>query len=291
MLDCGRYRCPVGMTGASSTVVTAAELFNERRIVSIAKAAYPVSRFQSQEPLTTVGGRSRAWGFWASLGWFGVAVVTAMVAVFVCGFWYGFWWAIVHHVPAPPATPTLKYFWATVFITTVVLMLAVAGRRAGWKARDYFALVLPKPHHVLSGCGLLVAFWALVTSLEYVFPSLDQSEVMTREYAAAMGSVTGLLLYWLTMVVTAPVAEEIIFRGFLFRGWSESRIGSVGALILTSLIFASIHTQYNLPGGVEMFGFGLLLGLARWRSGSTVLVILMHAAWNVAVIAIVALSV
>ena len=122
-------------------------------------------------------------------------------------------------------------------------------------------------------------------------PSLDQSEVMTREYAAAMSSVTGLLLFWFTVVVTAPVAEEIIFRGFLFRGWSESRIGAVGTLILTSLIFASLHTQYNFTGRVEIFGFGLLLGLARWRSGSTLLVILMHAAWNVAVIATVALSV
>jgi uncharacterized protein len=260
----------------------------QEQTVSVAKATYPVSGFQSQEPSTAVGGRPRAWGFWASLAWFGAAVVAAFMAFFLCVFW----WAITHpRVPAPPVTPTLKDLWVTIFMTMVALVLAVAARRAGWKARDYLALVLPKLHHVLSGCALLVAFWVFVTALADVFPSLDQSEVMTREYAAAMSSVTGLLLFWFTTVVTAPVAEEIIFRGFLFRGWSESRIGAVGTVILTSLIFASIHTQYNLPGRVEIFGAGLLLGLARWRSGSTALVILMHAAWNAAVTAAVALSV
>ena len=199
------------------------------------------------------------------------------------------WGFFVH--PQVPLSPIPKYVALAVFMTTAVLVLAVAGRRAGWKAADYLALALPKPHHALSSCASLTAFWMLVAALQYVFPSLDQSNVMTSEYAAAMNSVTGLLLYWLTAVVTAPIAEEIVFRGFLFRGWSESRIGAVGALMLTSLIFASAHRQYNLFGMIEVFGLGLVLGLVRWRSGSTALAILMHAAWNLAAVAIVALSV
>ena len=31
-----------------------------------------------------------------------------------------------------------------------------------------------------------------------------------------------LPLLWLTFVIVAPVAEEIMFRGFLFRGWVRS---------------------------------------------------------------------
>ena len=54
--------------------------------MSVAKATYPVSGFQSQEPSSAVGGRPRAWGFWASLGWFGVAVVAAFMVLFLCGF-------------------------------------------------------------------------------------------------------------------------------------------------------------------------------------------------------------
>jgi membrane protease YdiL (CAAX protease family) len=275
--------------------------------VSMANATYPVSGFQSQEPSTAVGGWCRpsscrglpprlplittsspgAWGFWASLGWFGVAVAASFVVVFVVVFV----WRIANpNVALNPRSPILIYFAANALSVAAVLVLILAARRAGWKARDYLGFVVPKPRDVLIGLGWLVAFAALVIALAYVVPSLKQTAV-TSEYRAAMGSLTGIVLFWLTVVVTAPVAEEIIFRGFLFRGWSESRMGAVGALTLTSLIFASAHTQYNLLGMAEIFGLGLLLGLARWRSGSTALAILMHAAWNLAGVATVALSV
>src|SRR5262245_11330848 len=147
----------------------------KEQTVSVAQATYPVSGFQSQEPSTAVGGRPRAWGFWASLAWFGAAVVAAFMAVSLCIYW----WVITH--PRVPAPPTLKDLWVAIFMTMVVLVLAVAARRAGWKARDYLALVvLPKLHHVLIGCGSLVAFWVFVAALADVFPSLDQSEVMTK---------------------------------------------------------------------------------------------------------------
>ena len=33
-------------------------------------------------------------------------------------------------------------------------------------------------------------------------------------------STGSLLLLWLVIVVAAPVGEEIMFRGFIFRGWA-----------------------------------------------------------------------
>ena len=31
-----------------------------------------------------------------------------------------------------------------------------------------------------------------------------------------------LVMLWLALVIAAPVGEEIIFRGFLFRGWAQT---------------------------------------------------------------------
>ena len=53
---------------------------------------------------------------------------------------------------------------------------------------------------------------------------------------------------WLLVIaffVAAPMWEEIFARGFLFRGWSESRLGSP-APSLSSLVWTSMHLQYRL---------------------------------------------
>jgi len=39
--------------------------------------------------------------------------------------------------------------------------------------------------------------------------------------------------------------EELFFRGFLFRGLSSSFMGPVGAVLVTSALWALIHTQYD----------------------------------------------
>jgi hypothetical protein len=93
------------------------------------------------------------------------------------------------------------------------------------------------------------------------------------------------------LVVVAPIMEEIIFRGFLMRGWSETRLGVAGAIVLTSLIFAAIHTHHGPIGMALVFASAVLFGLMRWQSGSTVLPIMMHVARNLAVGVWVAMSV
>jgi membrane protease YdiL (CAAX protease family) len=172
-----------------------------------------------------------------------------------------------------------------------LLVPVLAARLAGFRVRDYLGLVWPHWRHVLIGFGLLAAFGLLFLGLRYLFPSIDQSAAWIGVYRSNMGTTAGLVLFWAMFVVVAPVLEEILFRGFLMRGWSETRFGAAGAIVLTSLLFAAIHTQYSVTGMTLVFGFALLFGLMRWLSGSTVLTILMHAARNLAVLMWVAMSV
>jgi membrane protease YdiL (CAAX protease family) len=82
--------------------------------------------------------------------------------------------------------------------------------------------------------------------------------------------------------VAAPMSEEIMARGFLYRGWSESRLGVVGAIILSSLAWTSLHLQYDWFFFGEVFCIGLLLGYLRYRSNSTWLTIVIHGINNTA---------
>jgi uncharacterized protein len=101
--------------------------------------------------------------------------------------------------------------------------------------------------------------------------------VKVYESAREEGAIALLLI---AAVIAAPVGEEIMFRGFLFRGWSASRLGGTGTILLTSAIWASIHVQYDWFGIMQVFCLGLLFGWVRWRSGSTLLTMLMHATVN-----------
>jgi membrane protease YdiL (CAAX protease family) len=80
--------------------------------------------------------------------------------------------------------------------------------------------------------------------------------------------------------VAAPVSEECLTRGFLYRGWSESFLRPAGAIILSSLVWTAMHLQYDWFFFGEVLSIGLLFGVMRYRSNSTWLTILMHALNN-----------
>ncbi len=80
--------------------------------------------------------------------------------------------------------------------------------------------------------------------------------------------------------IAAPVMEEFVLRGFMFRGWSQSFLGPVGSIVLTSVLWGLMHIQYDWFGRFWIFVTGLALGHFRWRSNSTWLTVMVHSAIN-----------
>ena len=77
----------------------------------------------------------------------------------------------------------------------------------------------------------------------------------------------------LSIVLLAPLAEEVLFRGLLF-GALQKRLSALWTIILTAAIFALVHMQaiYFFP----IFLLGLILGWARHKSGSLAVSMLLH---------------
>ena len=78
-------------------------------------------------------------------------------------------------------------------------------------------------------------------------------------------------------IVLAPIGEEILFRGLLYRtlrdnGWPKA------ALLLSSLIFGLIH--FNPMALVPLAYFALLLALLYEKTGSLLAPMAAHAAFN-----------
>ena len=131
--------------------------------------------------------------------------------------------------------------------------------RVGWKSMLLWSLAL---------LGLVAAFDTLSTFLDR--PIVPES--MARIY----GTTDFLPLLWIAVVIVAPLWEEIVFRGFAFRGFRSSRLGLAGALVIPALFWTGLHVQYDAYDLAFVFSLGLFFGFARERTGSVRVPILLH---------------
>jgi uncharacterized protein len=156
-----------------------------------------------------------------------------------------------------------------------VITLVLAARMTGEDLFAYLALDAPGRRQVaiaVAGLALLILIsdgltLALGRNLASPF-ELDIHRSALAERA--------LLPLWIAMIVVAPVGEEILFRGFLFRGFIHEPRDALPGILAISLIWAVLHLQYDWFGTALVFVLGLFLGLVRLWSGSTTLVILLH---------------
>jgi uncharacterized protein len=129
-----------------------------------------------------------------------------------------------------------------------------------------------------------VALWsaaalAVLASYEWLASRLDRPSLpdFMVDFHASAGWLPGLLF---VVVFLAPLAEEVLFRGFLLPGLAAGRMGAAGAILVSALLFALVHTQYDPFDMSAVLTLGLLLGAARWFSGSLWLAYGLHAAIN-----------
>jgi uncharacterized protein len=160
-----------------------------------------------------------------------------------------------------------------------VVTLALAARMTGEDLFKYFGLNVPRRRDAIiaiAGLALMIiAVDALTLALgRDLVPTF---ELQIHRSARAEGALISL---WLALIVVAPVGEELLFRGFLFRGFVREQREALPGILAISLIWSLLHIQYDWFGAGQVFAIGMLLGYVRLYSGSTTLVILLHMLLN-----------
>lgn len=158
----------------------------------------------------------------------------------------------------------------------VPLMLFVAKRQTMTTAADLLGWKVPPARQVFLWLGGLLLFVAASDGLTFLLGREIVPRVMRDMYASADAPI----LFWSTLVIAAPLFEELLFRGLMFRGLLETRLKFVGAAVLTSLSWSVLHVQYDFYGIASIFAGGLLLAAARYLTGSVLISIAMHATMN-----------
>ncbi len=167
-----------------------------------------------------------------------------------------------------------RSLWGPSIVGMVVLALASVGfrlRRDFPATLERLGLAPLRASDLLWIAGGLAGLVALNGGLDAVqqrfFPALAASDTaITKAIVAHFGPAQMLMLG-----LSAGVGEELTMRGAL-----QPRLG-IG---LTSLLFASLHVQYSWFGMGTILLLGILLGLLRQRTSTTV-AIAVHAIYDV----------
>jgi len=157
---------------------------------------------------------------------------------------------------------TLATFWRA-HVVGVLSAIGLAGPRDGRRLRSILIGV------ALGACAGLAAFGYL--HFLRLFPSLERSSERARELAQLRG-------WWLVLlaVVAAPLFEEFIFRGLVFRGMRRS-LPAAWSIAGSAAIFAICHPPIS---AAPVFIMGALAALGFEATGWILTPICVHVTYN-----------
>jgi membrane protease YdiL (CAAX protease family) len=166
-----------------------------------------------------------------------------------------------------PAVGHLSLFWILAISTSVSSLWLICRYRyvahlRGWKSLGTQFAPVPGKALLLSialAVALTVFSSCVSMGLEWAGVAISKPP---RE-AIMSGSVAELPITVLSVVLLAPIAEELLFRGLLLD-WLRRRLPAWVAAISLSICFALLHNNHFKSGAIGwvMFSSRFLLGVA-----------------------------
>jgi len=173
----------------------------------------------------------------------------------------------------------------TAFGLAVLSLARFRGGRAwrmliGWQA--WAPWKAGRVYWFIAVATLIYSFISNALIATYYPPSKDWFSVPQDNRFSA-------LLLFLAAAVFAPVAEEILFRGWIYTSL-RAQFGFWISLVVSSAIFASLHYEETHIYALAVFPIGLALGAMRETTGSLKASISFHAFFNAVAFALAAFN-
>jgi membrane protease YdiL (CAAX protease family) len=208
----------------------------------------------------------------------GVIGAALVVSFAITAIGQGVWGALaIANVKLTPQLP-----WAAAVMPVILFgLVAVLGGRTwprwGAEARRALVPLAPVSRSAWTwalttgvlGVVALAGLWTVLGTLVRTAPNvLPDSRGIPTWTAIPM---------LLVAITAAPLTEEIAFRGYAM-GLLRRHFGVIGAMVISSLMFAAAHlTQGLYPTKLLVyFLFGLSLAAMVWRTGSVIPAMVVH---------------
>jgi membrane protease YdiL (CAAX protease family) len=222
-------------------------------------------------------GCSIPWGFWSTIGLsLAIGAIALLGQIFIGVIWGIV--AVIRDMNVEALTTNGNFLMACTLISypfVLGFMILFIKIRKGNTYLEYLAIRNTKMKSFFIWMAWVVG---MILMMGVIGSQLDQPppEIMITLISS---SHIGLII--LVLIIGAPLVEELFFRGFMFKGIAASRLGGVGAVSLTTLFWVGIHGfQYGWFALLQLTVFGVILGMARLKTESVIVPVMLHMANN-----------
>ncbi len=232
---------------------------------------------------------------WLGISWvllfLGLQIIMSVIAVVILG--------VLHAMEPGADTASLQtsftdmkriaapLLWALTLSNMVVIGISLLYLRKGarWNRAglDNWSRISPAATIGIAIGVMAVSYIFNYIYATYIFPDVN-IQAVTRDFFAALPDTAGnAVLLFVAVAIVAPIAEELVFRGFLQNSLMQ-HMPAWGAIGIASIIFGAIHFDpYAFPVLVLM---GAAFGYLYHRTGSMRVNIAAHVLNNALAISI-----
>jgi len=194
------------------------------------------------------------------------------------------WFLSVLHVPIGSINKVVFSASIDAFLYLVTLVIAIG---VPWLIKKYqtsridigltrfpsWADILIVP----AGLIVYIILSALLILLAtHILPGFDVNQVQDTGFKQ-LSERYEYILAFITLIIIAPIAEETLFRGYLY-GKLKKFVPVWVAILVTSALFGALHGAWNLA--IDTFALSVILCLLRESTGNLWASILLHMTKN-----------
>jgi membrane protease YdiL (CAAX protease family) len=199
----------------------------------------------------------------------------------------------------PNLSQTSEVTWLNflIFSTVLLLFMLYFCLMNKQTLRNIFKRNFPEKKSIFYDIGIgivtlfiaypLSQFLSLLTEviLFYLFKVKQLPDQIAVEFLKnTLDYPLNFLLATISIVLFAPLIEEIVFRGFL-QNFLKKYLGRGSAIYLSSFVFAAVHFRIdqqlaNIHILIILFILGILLGFVYEKQKSLFAAISLHASFN-----------
>ena len=256
-----------GSGGTVTSLAAAPAVIDQRELAAIGMTG--VDDVPEPEP------RRVGWGIGRVLMGIGMMIVAIIFASSIAV-------AVDSDFDSPAFTRNFLVLQAVVMIGVPIAMVwpGSIGDRL-WKLGLRMPEVKRKGRFPWRAVGVGAAAWGM-----YLLASIILNEILHTDQEDIVDQIGGgestlmTIIAGLLIVVSAPISEEIVFRGFVLRGlWNG--MGFWLAAVLSSAAWAALHLgDANVEAALQLFVLGMLLAWTVKRTNSIWPAVGVHALNN-----------
>ena len=225
-----------------------------------------------REKLDKKAKKSKAAAFWINAAWCFALLIWVFAVLYASQYVIAFIMVKIFHITefgmntnvVQAIYSAITYVVAvgvTIFVPWCVVKYKTTRDELGLRGLPTWTDLLLAP---IGFIVFMIVAILLLAVLQKVLPGINWQQTQEVGFSNLISN-SDFAVTFIMLVVVAPFAEEVIFRGWLY-GKLRARIPAIPAILLVSLLFGIVHGQWNV--GVTVFVMSIAMCTVRELTGT-----------------------